>query len=484
MATLARRVRTVVCSITHTGICTTERRLDLEAYQRIWNTATSGVARSHLQTPIARCLSIVSFDGSRGFASGACGDASDTRAVTAETSSADQTVTSPMDSAGHSRDAIEPDAGGAALDSQAATSSQPTTASLPLIRRDHGRDPRWSLNHLNLSNPRPVNRVAQEIVKRLRELRQEAPVARVLDMYEDIVIQKCISEVLVMLGKGPPSGRNLLLHVMDWVRSSDHVRVQAFHYGAVISALAGWKDWSAALQVHAAMRDDHLAVGPSVYSALIFACGWSGQIKHARQVFEGMRAAGVHRDVTAYNNMITACRKCFAWEEAWEVLRLMQRDHVAPNTATFECLTMACASAGQPAAAAEAVRAMRAAGHPPTTTTFNNLISAHGNAGDWEGARDALDLMAAEGVHSDSYTFNALIHAAGKCRRWEEVERQLHVMEAERIPTTARTYNMVMRAAEACGKWEAAIGMLDRMRQERVLATTTTYNNLLMACAQ
>eukprot|EP00959_Pyramimonas_sp_CCMP1952_P325490 6812636-Pyramimonas_sp.AAC.1 len=68
---------------------------------------------------------------------------------------------------------------------------------------------------------------AQEVVKRLRELRAGAPVAPVLGAYDKkLMTDKCVSDALNILGKGPPSGRNLLLRVMDWVREADHIRVR------------------------------------------------------------------------------------------------------------------------------------------------------------------------------------------------------------------------------------------------------------------
>ncbi|CAE7244211.1 unnamed protein product [Symbiodinium sp. CCMP2592] len=289
----------------------------------------------------------------------------------------------------------------------------------------------------------------------------------------------------------------MVLDTMD----REEVRVNAYHYSAVVSACERSSQWTRALQLASLVPSCGIEADLVTCNAATSACesgsGWKMALCIFREIERSLR-----KDVISYNVSISACRLA-SWRTSLWLLEMCVVSTVQVATAT---LNSALASCGSSRAWLHALGLLLSAQRRRQSSliSFNSTISAcelpAGLPTDprysaklrwsrniwqpWQRAMVLLHTLPSNRLEADIISFNAALGCCEAAAQWRWTSELLSQMLEEVLAPDEMSFRSVISSCEKGGLWQLALFMLATMPFASVQPTSFSYNAAVSACAQ
>lgn len=239
------------------------------------------------------------------------------------------------------------------------------------------------------------------------------------------------------------------MRVLEFLSSRD-VKVNTFHFNAIIGSAGGDTGWTCALNLMEQMKRKDVPMSAGTYGAAIKSCSKANEWKAALSILSSMEA--IASNEIAYSAAIKSFERDGLWERALDLLF-----HMSAVTLQADII---CISAAMATSAA---------------------------AGQWQVAlqlfHDILhNSQVFENCRPDVISFNTLISAMGP--RWEAGIAILKEAKSWLIIPNMISFNSAISTCDKAGEWQLAISLMEEASQARLFPGIVTFNSCINACQE
>ena len=301
---------------------------------------------------------------------------------------------------------------------------------------------------------------------------------RLLPLKESFKSPSFAPRILKLLSKAKRS--TTALHVLRFLQEQELV-VDAFHYSAVMSALASdVTKWTVVINLLEEMVQASIQQDSVILNCAINACGKSDRWETSLLLW---KESLVDRETHTANAVIAALARAGEWTRALEFLGNLPG--VVPDVITFSSAMAACEKGSAWRHAMDLLESMHSAALQPDRFSYSSVIASCATAERWELACHFFDTMKAGAVLADVVSFGSLIKALDSGEKWQSAVSILDTIREESCAVSQVACNSAINACSSASQWQLAITLLDSMPDLCVVSRDIiSYTTAINACAR